>query len=144
MNTLLMSLLIIVMVNLMVLSRGFVFQSSNVIVKSNSLTTVSRSSIKTQLLMARKKKEMPANPVVVVTGASRGIGRAVALALGEVGCKVIVNYASSDAAANEVCDEIKTRGAEKGGMGFPMKANCGNVNEVQEMFAKINNEVTAA
>ena len=30
-------------------------------------------------MMAKKKKEMPANPVAVVTGASRGIGRAIAL-----------------------------------------------------------------
>lgn len=34
-------------------------------------------------------------PVVVITGASRGIGRAVALALGKSGCKVLVNYARS-------------------------------------------------
>ena len=40
--------------------------------------------------------------IPVVTGASRGIGKAIALALGDAGCKVIVNYASSDAAANEV------------------------------------------
>lgn len=33
-------------------------------------------------LMARKKREMPPNPVAVVTGASRGIGKAIALALG--------------------------------------------------------------
>ena len=43
-------------------------------------------------MMARKKKEMPANPVAVVTGASRGIGKAIALALADAGCKVIVNY----------------------------------------------------
>jgi hypothetical protein len=34
-------------------------------------------------MMAKKKKEMPANPIAVVTGASRGIGKAVALALGK-------------------------------------------------------------
>ena len=53
-------------------------------------------------MMAKKKKEMPANPVALVTGASRGIGRAIALALGDAGCKVIVNYASNEAAALEV------------------------------------------
>jgi hypothetical protein len=35
-------------------------------------------------MMARKKREMPPNPVAVVTGASRGIGKAIALALGTV------------------------------------------------------------
>ena len=34
-------------------------------------------------MMAKKKKEMPANPIALVTGASRGIGKAVALALGK-------------------------------------------------------------
>ena len=93
-------------------------------------------------MMARKKKEMPANPVVVVTGASRGIGKAVALALGEAGCKVVINYASSAESANEVADLIKNGpGGEKGGLGFPVKANVGNVEEVQAMFAKVNAEV---
>lgn len=87
--------------------------------------------------MAKKKKEMPANPVAVVTGASRGIGKAIALALGDAGCKVIVNYASSDAAAIEVCEEIKARAGDKGAMGIPMKANIGSVEEVQAMFGKI-------
>ena len=40
-------------------------------------------------MMAKKKKEMPANTVAVVTGASRGTGRAIALALADAGCKVI-------------------------------------------------------
>ena len=35
-------------------------------------------------MMVKKKKEMPANPIAVVTGASRGIGKAVALALGKM------------------------------------------------------------
>ena len=71
---------------------------------SSGFTTSSgRAALRGQMkMMARKKKEMPANPVAVVTGASRGIGKAVALALGEAGCKVIINYASSDAAALEV------------------------------------------
>lgn len=93
------------------------------------------------VMMAKKKKEMPPNPVAVVTGASRGIGKAIALALGESGCKVIVNYASSEASALEVVEEIKVKGAAKGGLGVAIKANCANVNEVQEMFKKIIEEV---
>ncbi|MED6203923.1 hypothetical protein PIB30_004053 [Stylosanthes scabra] len=45
-------------------------------------------------------------PVVVVTGASRGIGRSIALALGKAGCKVLVNYAKSSKEADEVCNEV--------------------------------------
>ena len=76
-----------------------------------------------------------------MTGASRGIGKAIALALGDAGCKVIVNYASSDAAAKEVCDEIVARGGDKGAMAVPMKANIGSPEEVQAMIAKACEEV---
>ncbi len=96
---------------------------------------------KSQLRMIAKLKEMPANPVVVVTGASRGIGKAVALALGDAGCKVVVNYASNEAKAIEVCDEIKQRGGSKGGDAIAIKANCGNIEEVQSMFTQINEKV---
>ncbi|KAL8550650.1 hypothetical protein ACS0TY_009171 [Phlomoides rotata] len=51
-------------------------------------------------------------PVVVVTGASRGIGRAIALALGKSGCKVLVNYARSSKEAEEVCKEIEASGGQ--------------------------------
>ncbi|CAK9137379.1 unnamed protein product [Ilex paraguariensis] len=51
-------------------------------------------------------------PVVVVTGASRGIGRAIALALGKAGCKVLVNYARSSKEAVEVCKEIEACGGQ--------------------------------
>ncbi|KAL7241191.1 hypothetical protein ACSBR2_006757 [Camellia fascicularis] len=53
-----------------------------------------------------------AAPVVVVTGASRGIGRAIALAMGKAGCKVLVNYARSSNEAEEVCKEIETCGGQ--------------------------------
>ncbi|KAG0492848.1 hypothetical protein HPP92_006246 [Vanilla planifolia] len=45
---------------------------------------------------------MVETPVVIVTGASRGIGKAVALAMGRAGCKVLVNYARSSKEAEEV------------------------------------------
>uniref|UniRef100_A0ACD5UPM6 Uncharacterized protein n=1 Tax=Avena sativa TaxID=4498 RepID=A0ACD5UPM6_AVESA len=51
-------------------------------------------------------------PVVVVTGASRGIGKAVALALGKAGCKVLVNYARSSKEAEEVSQEIEAAGGQ--------------------------------
>ena len=49
--------------------------------------------------------------VAVVTGASRGIGRACALALAAEGASVVVNYASNGEAANSCKDEIEALGA---------------------------------
>ena len=77
-------LVLLAMLATMLTCRAFVQQS-------RALSGI--SSIRGQMkMMAKKKKEMPANPVAVVTGASRGIGKAIALALGDAGCKVIVNY----------------------------------------------------
>lgn len=50
--------------------------------------------------------------VALVTGASRGIGRACAIKLGAEGYKVVVNYNSNDEAANEVVSLIKEAGGE--------------------------------
>jgi hypothetical protein len=58
--------------------------------------------------------------VCLVTGASRGLGRAIALDLGRQGCKVIVNYAASEGPAKEVVEEIK----KLGGDAIAVKANC--------------------
>ncbi len=50
--------------------------------------------------------------VAIVTGASRGIGRAIAIALATEGAKVVVNYASSVSAAEAVVAEITDKGGE--------------------------------
>ncbi|XP_040944807.1 3-oxoacyl-[acyl-carrier-protein] reductase 4 [Gossypium hirsutum] len=51
-------------------------------------------------------------PVAIVTGASRGIGKAVALALGKAGCKVLVNYVRSSKEAEAVSKEIESYGGQ--------------------------------
>ena len=52
------------------------------------------------------------NRVALVTGASRGLGRAIALRLGASGHRVVVNYARNEAAATEVVDMIRDRGGQ--------------------------------
>lgn len=49
--------------------------------------------------------------VAIVTGSSRGVGRAIAMAFGENGANVIVNYSSSQKAADEVVEKIKSFGS---------------------------------
>jgi len=50
------------------------------------------------------------NRVALVTGGSRGIGKAIALALGKAGCNVVVNYRKEQAAAERVVAEIRDMG----------------------------------
>jgi len=50
--------------------------------------------------------------VAIVTGSSRGIGRAIALRLAELGAKVVVNYVRNAQAAEEVVQRIKEQGGE--------------------------------
>jgi 3-oxoacyl-[acyl-carrier protein] reductase len=56
----------------------------------------------------------PDAKVVMVTGSSRGLGKAVALEIGKYGQKVVINYVSdsSKAAADEVVEEIKALGGD--------------------------------
>jgi 3-oxoacyl-[acyl-carrier protein] reductase len=56
--------------------------------------------------------DLLAGKIAIVTGASRGIGRAIALELASVGAKVAVNYASSSGAADELVAQIVGSGGE--------------------------------
>ncbi|BFG21295.1 hypothetical protein CerSpe_075680 [Prunus speciosa] len=75
-------------------------------------------------------------PVVIVTGASRGIGKAVALALGKSGCKVLVNYARSSKEAELVSKEIEASGGQALTFG-------GDVSKEEDVAAMIKTVVDA-
>ncbi|MGQ3481970.1 3-oxoacyl-[acyl-carrier-protein] reductase [Paenibacillus sp. TY11] len=66
----------------------------------------------------------------LVTGASRGIGRSIALALAEAGANVAVNYAGSEAAATEVAEQIRAKGVEA----ITVQANVGRADEADRLI----------
>ena len=66
----------------------------------------------------------------LVTGASSGIGRAVALAMGQAGAEVAVNYRSGDREAREVVDAIEAAG----GRALAVRADVSDEGQVQDMF----------
>ncbi|KAH6669286.1 hypothetical protein B0J14DRAFT_487500 [Halenospora varia] len=65
--------------------------------------------------------------VAIVTGGSKGIGRATSLRLARDGATVIVNYASSSSSADEVVSQINSSGV---GKAVAIKADVGNVAEI--------------
>lgn len=68
--------------------------------------------------------------VAVVTGAGRGIGRGIAIKLGEEGAKVVVNYSRSAEQAEEVVRNIQSLGAEA----IAIKADVSKVEEIRFLF----------
>src|SRR5437868_11041887 len=73
--------------------------------------------------------------VALVTGASRGIGRAIAIALGRRGAKVIVNYASREDAAREAAKAVEEVGGQAAIAGFDV-ANGAAVTDAIKGIAK--------
>jgi 3-oxoacyl-[acyl-carrier protein] reductase len=67
---------------------------------------------------------------VIVTGASRGIGRAIAMRLASDGFAVTVNYAGNAAKADEVVDEIKAAG----GQATAIQGDVANAADVDRLF----------
>jgi 3-oxoacyl-[acyl-carrier protein] reductase len=70
--------------------------------------------------------------VAIITGASRGIGRAIALALAAEGANVVVNYASSSDAAQQVVAEI----TDAGGNAIALQAD---ISQLEQVEALLNN-----
>lgn len=69
----------------------------------------------------------------LVTGASRGIGRSIALQLADEGYNVVVNYAGNTEKAEAVVEEIKGKGVDA----FAIQANVAHPDEVKEMIQEV-------
>lgn len=74
--------------------------------------------------------------IAVVTGASKGIGAGIAIALGKAGATVVVNYASSKKYADDVVNEIELQG----GKAIALQADMSKSADVKQLFDNVNSE----
>jgi 3-oxoacyl-[acyl-carrier protein] reductase len=77
------------------------------------------------------------NRVALVTGASRGIGRSMALALASAGANVAVNYRQEQTAAAEVCAEIQRLGRRA----MPLQADVSLSSDVDRMVSSVERDL---
>jgi 3-oxoacyl-[acyl-carrier protein] reductase len=82
-----------------------------------------------------------AGKAAIVTGGSRGIGRAIALRLAAGGAKVVVNYHSNEAAASEVVEQVRAGGGEavavQADVSQPAQAQA-LIDAAQEAFGRVD------
>jgi 3-oxoacyl-[acyl-carrier protein] reductase len=82
------------------------------------------------------EKKILAGKNALVTGASQGIGRAIAEKLGEAGANVAVNYFHNEEGARETVEKI----ASYGGKAFSVKADVSDAAQVDEMRKRVESE----
>ena len=75
--------------------------------------------------------------VALVTGSTRGLGRAMAMALGRAGAKVALNYANSQETAATAFAEFEDAGLE----GITVRADVTDAGEVERMYAEITDSL---
>src|SRR5688572_9758447 len=82
--------------------------------------------------MSTVSSQKLAGKVAIVTGASKGIGAAIATHLGAAGASVVVNYSSSKEGADRVVDLITKRG----GNAIAVQANVSQQADIDRLFAE--------
>ena len=75
--------------------------------------------------------------VAIVTGASRGIGRSIALHLAEAGAHVVVTYASSQDKAEAVVDNIQQHDVK----GLAVQTDVRSLDSIQHLFAEVKDQL---
>jgi 3-oxoacyl-[acyl-carrier protein] reductase len=76
---------------------------------------------------------MLTDKIALVTGASRGIGRAIALGLAEAGADIVVNYAGNEQAAREVATQVEQLGRRA----FLVRADVADASQVDDMIKQV-------
>jgi 3-oxoacyl-[acyl-carrier protein] reductase len=90
-----------------------------------------RALVKTKMKETKMKNGKLNGKVAVVTGASKGIGAAIAKEFGDEGAAVVVNYASAKEDADRIVDQITKRG----GQAVAVQANVAKKADVERLFS---------
>ena len=78
--------------------------------------------------------------LAVITGASRGIGRATALRLAELGANVAINYRDNQAAANSIQDEVQKLGRKA----LVLQGDVSQLGQIERFYQQLDDALTAA
>ena len=78
-----------------------------------------------------------AGKTAIITGASKGIGAATALALACAGANVVINYASDDATANELVSKITSGAKSKLPRALAVRGDAGDIKDMESMVNKV-------
>src|SRR5690625_5995713 len=84
-------------------------------------------------MVQRRRKLMLQGKNVLVTGASRGIGKSIALELASKGANVAINYAGNEARAQAVVEEIEKMGVKS----FKIQADVSQETDVKAMIKEV-------
>jgi short chain dehydrogenase len=101
-----------------IITKSVLLACLTMLIKKAVAFTVSKPSVHTRRSLSTTTPSSlqlaPDAKVIMVTGSSRGLGKAVALEVGKHGQKVVINYVSdsSKAAAEAVVEEIKSLGGD--------------------------------
>src|SRR3954449_4939868 len=99
---------------------------------ASRLSAVSRTCVPGTCILRRMALPLESK-TALVTGASKGVGKGIALELARCGCDVALNYHSDREGAEDTAAEITSMGR----VAFPVQADVAQAAEVDRMFAEV-------